>query len=181
MSETVSKLLLAATYAAEKHRDQRRKDAVAAPYINHPLAVASVLASDGGVTDVNLLMAALLHDTVEDTSTSSDELTESFGSDVSYLVGEVTDDKSLPKAERKQLQIDNSPGKSERAKQLKIADKICNLRDINASSPSSWGTDRKVEYLEWAARVVDGCRGVNPKLDKLFDEELIRARTRFQV
>jgi guanosine-3',5'-bis(diphosphate) 3'-pyrophosphohydrolase len=181
MSDSVSKLLLAASYAAQQHRDQRRKNDVAAPYINHPLSVASLLANEGGVVDVDLLIAALLHDTVEDTSTSNAELTELFGSEVSYLVSEVTDDKSLPKAQRKQLQIDQSPGKSERARQLKIADKICNVRDINASSPASWGIDRKVEYLDWAARVVDGCRGVNQKLDQLFDQELIQARTRLQA
>lgn len=180
MSENASKLLLAARYAAEQHRDQRRKNAVAAPYINHPIAVASLLAGEGGVTDVDLLVAALLHDTVEDTSSSNDELADLFGSEVSYLVSEVTDDKSLPKAQRKQLQVDQSPAKSERAKQLKIADKICNIRDIDASSPTDWETARKVEYLDWAARVVNGCRGVNQKLDQVFDEEIVRARSRLQ-
>ncbi|MDP6717678.1 MAG: HD domain-containing protein, partial [Pirellulaceae bacterium] len=120
MSNELSHLLLAATFAADKHRDQRRKNADASPYVNHPLAVATVLAIDGGVTDVDLLTAALLHDTVEDTATSNDEIVELFDSEVSDLVNEVTDDKTLPKQRRKQLQIENAPHKSDRAKQLKI-------------------------------------------------------------
>lgn len=181
MSNIASKILRAASYAAQQHRDQRRKDSVAAPYINHPLAVANLLANEADVTDVELLMAALLHDTIEDTKTSQEDLTELFGSAVSDLVGEVTDDKSLPKATRKQLQIDQSPGKSDRAKQLKIADKICNLRDIDASSPKSWGLDRKLAYLDWAAQVAAGCRGTNQKLDQLFDQTLDQARARLRA
>ena len=181
MSNDISRLLLAATFAADKHRDQRRKNADASPYINHPLAVATVLANDGGVTDVELLTAALLHDTVEDTSTSHDEITELFGNEVSDLVSEVTDDKSLPKERRKQLQIENAPHKSDRAKQLKVADKICNVRDIDATSPANWDADRKAQYLDWAVRVIDGCRGVNQTLDQLFDQAITEARDRLNA
>ncbi|MDP6467813.1 MAG: HD domain-containing protein [Pirellulaceae bacterium] len=178
MSNELSHLLLAATFAADKHRDQRRKNADASPYVNHPLAVATVLAIDGGVTDVDLLTAALLHDTVEDTATSNDEIVELFDSEVSDLVNEVTDDKTLPKQRRKQLQIENAPHKSDRAKQLKIADKICNVRDIDVASPANWDADRKVQYLDWAVSVIDGCRGVNQTLDELFDQTITEARDR---
>lgn len=181
MSNDLSRLLLAANFAADKHRDQRRKDAEASPYINHPLAVATVLAVEGGVTDIDLLAAALLHDTVEDTATSADAIEGSFGCEVSVLVNEVTDDKSLSKHDCKQLQVDNAPRKSDRAKQLKIADKICNIRDIDTTSPANWDVDRKIEYLDWAVRVVKGCRGVNPALDKLFDQAENEARNRFTV
>ena len=122
------------------------------------------------------MTAALLHHTVEDTVTSHDEITELFGKEVSDLVAEVTDDKSLPKQRRKQLQIENAPQKSDRAKQLKIADKICNVRDIDTTSPANWDADRKDQYLDWAVRVVDGCRGVNETLDQLFDQAITEAR-----
>lgn len=173
-------ILSAANYAAVKHRDQRRKDRQASPYINHPLAVAELLASEGNVSDADLLAAALLHDTVEDTDTSIDELTDRFGSAVALLVAEVTDDKSLSTAARKQLQIEKASGKSDRAKQLKIADKICNIRDIDAESPANWNMARKSEYLDWAVRVIAGCRGVNPFLDRMFDAEIVRAQSRLQ-
>jgi len=171
-------LLQVARFAADRHRDQRRKDAVAAPYINHPLAVAELLAVDGGVVDIRLLAAALLHDTVEDTDTRLDEISQQFGAEVGELVAEVTDDKRLPKSRRKELQIETAPYKSERAKQLKIADKICNIRDIDADSPVGWNLERKAQYLQWAVRVVDGCRGVNPDLDQLFEETIAKARQR---
>ena len=178
MSDTLNRLLQASAFAAEKHRDQRRKDIQQAPYINHPIAVAELLANTGNVGDVELLMAAVLHDTVEDTATSFDELTAAFGQSVSDLVGEVTDDKLQPKERRKQLQIDNAPRKSDRAKQLKIADKICNIRDIDNDSPVNWDGERKLEYLVWAVNVVEGCRGVNAALDALFDTEIANARRR---
>ena len=169
-------LLKAATFAAQKHRHQRRKDVEASPYINHPLGVASVLAVEAGVTDEVLLVAALLHDTVEDTETSFQELEEKFGARVRTLVEEVTDDKSLPKTERKQLQVDLASRSSGEAKQLKIADKICNIRDIATSPPARWSLERKAEYLEWTRRVVEGCRGINSRLDALYDATVLMAQ-----
>jgi GTP diphosphokinase / guanosine-3',5'-bis(diphosphate) 3'-diphosphatase len=178
MESDLKRLLCAASFAADKHSAQRRKDVGASPYINHPLAVAALLATEGGVVDADLLVAALLHDTVEDTDTSTAELLQRFGTTVCNLVAEVTDDKSLPKARRKELQIDHAPHKSTAAKQLKIADKICNIRDLNANSPTGWSLERKVEYVDWAERVVAGCRGVNPVLDRLFDATVAEARCR---
>lgn len=169
-------LLRAATFAADKHRHQRRKDAAASPYINHPLAVACLLALEAEVRDEALLSAALLHDTVEDTETTPEELEEVFGATVRGLVEEVTDDKSLPKNERKALQIDHAPHASLAAKQLKIADKICNVRDIADSPPADWSQARKTEYLSWTEEVVMGCRGVNAALDAAYDQAIARAR-----
>jgi guanosine-3',5'-bis(diphosphate) 3'-pyrophosphohydrolase len=174
-------LLKAALFAAKKHRLQRRRDVDASPYINHPLAVATLLAADGAVSDQELLIAALLHDTIEDTGTSPEEIKEAFGEAVLQLVAEVTDDKSLPKSERKQLQFDHAATLSGRARELKIADKICNVRDIGPDSPVGWDVQRKVEYLNWAARVVEQCRGVNCRLEVLFDEALIDARARISA
>ena len=162
-------IVKAAQFAAEKHKNQRRKDADASPYINHPLALASVLAVEGGVETSEVICAALLHDTIEDTETTADELTSIFGSKVTGIVLEVTDDKSLEKALRKEEQVRHAPHISPEAKLVKLADKICNLRDILASPPADWSADRKHEYFEWAARVVAGLRGVHPTLEAVFD------------
>ena len=174
-------LLRAATFAAEKHRHQRRKDAEASPYINHPLAIASVLAVEAGVRDEALLVAALLHDTVEDTETTFSELEAAFGSTVRRLVEEVTDDKLLPKEMRKALQVEHAPHTSASAKQLKIADKICNIRDITESPPSGWSEERKVKYLTWTEHVVAGCRGINPTLDRAYDATMQAARKQLRL
>ena len=168
----------AASFAAMRHRDQRRKDAEKSPYINHPIQVASLLASAGNVEDEDILIAAMLHDTIEDTQTSAEEIESDFGANVVKLVLEVTDDKSLEKVERKRLQVELAPKKSAGAKQIKIADKICNVRDITSSSPIGWPKARKSEYLDWAERVIAGCRGVNVLLDAQFDLELDAARNR---
>lgn len=169
-------LLQAAAFAARKHRRQLRKDSEGMPYINHPIAVAQVLASEAGITDEELLVAALLHDTVEDTNTTLDEIQETFGPVVCSLVAEVTDDRTLEKAERKQRQVDKAPHASPRAKQLKIADKICNLRDIATAPPGNWELRHKLGYLEWSRRVVEGCRGVSPALETLYDSAFEDAR-----
>jgi len=170
MSKTVVDLARALDFAARKHRDQRRKGAASEPYINHPAEVARLVAEATAGVDPVLVIAALLHDTIEDTETTMDELAREFGPEVASLVAEVTDDKSLPKAERKQLQVKNAPHKSPRAKLIKVADKTSNLRSIVASPPADWSLQRKREYFDWAAKVVAGCRGINPTLESWFDE-----------
>jgi guanosine-3',5'-bis(diphosphate) 3'-pyrophosphohydrolase len=172
-ADPVSRILSAATFAAERHRDQRRKGKDASPYINHPLALANLLAGCGE-RDPVLLMAALLHDTVEDTATSFADIEHSFGREVADIVREVTDDKALPKAERKRLQIEHAAHLSRRAKLVKLADKICNLHDIIVSPPTDWSAQRKREYFDWAKAVVDPMRGVHPHLEALFDREYAR-------
>jgi guanosine-3',5'-bis(diphosphate) 3'-pyrophosphohydrolase len=162
-------VLKAAAFASEKHSRQRRKDADASPYINHPLALANILANEGGVTDVSVLAAALLHDTVEDTETTIEELVALFGREIAGIVAEVTDDKSLPKEERKRLQVVKSASKSDGAKLVKLADKISNLRDIASSPPADWPQERRQAYFDWAAEVIEGARGVSPALERAFD------------
>jgi guanosine-3',5'-bis(diphosphate) 3'-pyrophosphohydrolase len=162
-------LLQAVAFAADKHRNQRRKDAEASPYINHPIALAHVLANEGGVQDVTVLCAAVLHDTIEDTETTADELRALFGEQVASVVLEVTDDKSLEKSVRKQKQIEHAPHISPQAQLVKLADKISNLRDILASPPADWSPERKQAYFDWAAKVVAGLRGVHPGLESVFD------------
>lgn len=167
-------VLKALAFAAHKHRDQRRKDPRASPYINHPIALANVLMNEAGVRDTKVICAALLHDTVEDTQTTPEELEEHFGRAVRDIVLEVTDDKNLPKAERKRLQIVKAKGLSRRAKLVKLADKICNLRDIAESPPADWDLKRQQEYYDWAKRVIDRLRGAHPRLEAAFDAAYAR-------
>lgn len=166
----MNKLVAAIAFAADKHRSQRRKDHESSPYINHPIALANLLANEGGVEDERVLLAAVLHDTIEDTETTEQELVRLFGKEVADIVMEVTDDKALPKAERKRLQVEHAAHISRRAKLVKLADKICNLRDIAKSPPVGWSLERKREYFDWAKAVVNQLRGVHPGLEKLFDE-----------
>src|SRR5689334_1699528 len=147
MKGELALLLEALAFAAHKHRDQRRKDPEASPYINHPIALANVLVREGGIDDVEVLCAALLHDTVEDTATTPEELQEHFGSRIAGIVAEVTDDKALPRAERKRLQVEHAAALSPEAKLVKLADKICNLRDVAQRAPASWDLARRREYF----------------------------------
>jgi guanosine-3',5'-bis(diphosphate) 3'-pyrophosphohydrolase len=172
----VALLLEALEFSAERHRNQRRKGRGASPYINHAIEVATVLATLGGVTDVTTLMGAVLHDTLEDTQTSPAELEARFGPAVRRVVEEVTDDKRLPKELRKQLQVERAPGASERAKLIKLADKICNARDMTRDPPAGWPIERRREYLDWTERVVAGCRGSNAALEDYFDRVLEHGR-----
>jgi guanosine-3',5'-bis(diphosphate) 3'-pyrophosphohydrolase len=162
-------VLRASAFAAHKHRNQRRKDVDASPYINHPLTLANVLANEGGVADAVTLCAALLHDTVEDTDTTAEELQREFGSEICGVVLEVTDDRTLAKADRKRLQIEHAAVISDRAKLVKLADKISNLRDVATSPPAGWPLERRREYFDWAKAVVDRLRGVHPGLEAAFD------------
>lgn len=171
-------VLDAAHFAAHRHRNQRRKGAEASPYINHPLALARALAS-AGITETTVLCAALLHDTVEDTETSFAELEERFGQQIASVVKEVTDDKSLGKPERKRLQVEKASLKSREAKLVKLADKISNLRDILNDPPVNWPNERRAEYFEWAARVVQGMRGTSAVLEAEFDELLAAGRQKY--
>jgi guanosine-3',5'-bis(diphosphate) 3'-pyrophosphohydrolase len=157
-------------FAAIKHRDQRRLDKEETPYINHPIGVASILANEAGVSDINVLMAAVLHDTVEDTDTTFLEIEENFGPLIRRIVEEVTDDKSLPKSERKRLQIEHAKDSSHEAKLVKLADKIYNLRDLLKCPPASWTPERVAEYFIWAKKVTDNLKGSNDTLEKSLDK-----------
>ena len=167
-------LVDAIAFAADKHRRQRRKDAEASPYINHPIALARVLSVEAGLSDPILLAAAVLHDTLEDTETTFEELRERFGAKAASVVLEVSDDKALPKEERKRLQIEHAAVISRRAKLVKLADKICNVRDVVSSPPHGWPLERRREYFDWAKAVVDRMRGTQRKLERLFDQAYAR-------
>ena len=171
----------ALAFAAYKHRDHRRKNAAASPYINHPIALAHVLVSEGGITDTAVLCAAILHDTVEDTQTTFPELERRFGNMIAGIVREVTDDKNQTKVRRKQLQVEHAPTLSHGAKLVKLADKICNLRDVADDPPATWPRERRVEYFEWAKRVIDGLRGAHPALEAVFDNVYRRGLSRVDV
>jgi len=160
----------AVDFAARKHSDQRRKGKAKEPYINHLTEVACLVAEATAGRDVVAVLGAILHDTIEDTNTTAAELAATFGDEVANLVAEVTDDKRLPKHERKLLQIQNAARKSDRARLIKIADKTSNLRSIIESPPQDWDGGRRRQYFEWAAKVVQECRGASPWLEARFDE-----------
>lgn len=168
MNEGVIDLMRALDFAARRHAAQRRKGAAAEPYINHLTEVARLVAEATDGDDWRLVVAALLHDTIEDTGATREELEQKFGTEVADLVAEVTDDKKLRKEIRKLIQAETAPHKSRRAQIIKIADKISNLRSITLSPPLDWGAKRKLEYFEWAKKVVDGCRGANERLEAQF-------------
>ena len=163
-------LFRALSFAANKHKHQRRRDADASPYINHPISLAAILCNEAHVTDVETLCGALLHDTVEDTETTAEELEQAFGESICAIVMEVTDDKSLSKAERKQAQIDHAANISEKSKLVKLADKISNLRDVLHNPPPDWNLERRQQYFDWAQCVIEQVRGTHPTLEALFDE-----------
>src|SRR5688572_8098705 len=172
----IAKFIKAASFSVEKHRYQKRKGDDAEPYINHPLEVARLLVNVGKIEDIDVLTVAVLHDTIEDTDTTKEEITELFGEKVCKIVLEVTDDKSLPKAERKQKQIEHAPHLSDGAKQIKLGDKISNITDVMNDPPAGWSNERRLEYIEWGEKVVAGLRGANPALEHHFDELAKKAK-----
>ena len=165
------KVFEALAFAAHKHRDQRRKDEGASPYINHPIALANILVNEGGVTDHVVLCAAILHDTIEDTETTYDELLATFGREIADVVAEVTDDTTLLREERKRRQVTSAPTKSYEAKLCKLADKICNLRDLR-DCPPDWSAERIDNYHRFARDVYRGLKGAHAALDNQMDQLL---------
>ena len=172
----IPKILDAASFAAERHAGQKRKGRDGQPYINHLLEVADLLATVGRIEDEEILAAGLLHDTVEDSHATLGELSEKFGRRVAGFVEELTDDMSLPKPERKRKQVEHAPHMSPEAKQIKIADKISNIRDVIENPPEGWSTERRREYIEWGEEVVEGLRGTNKELEAFFDSLVERAK-----
>lgn len=173
---TSNLVLKAAHFAALKHRDQRRKDAESSPYVIHPISVALAVSDIGGIDDPEILAAALLHDTLEDTNTTVSELEENFGSTVRKYVEEVTDDKSLPKQERKQKQIEHAAKLSKGAALIKLGDKISNVTDVTHSPPSNWDAERRKQYFDWAEAVIKSCPKVNEPLEKHFSKVVEQGR-----
>ncbi len=171
----IARLLAAVHFAADQHRDHRRKGSIAAPYINHPIQVAQQLAAAGCQGDVDLLMAAVLHDVIEDTETTPAQLEERFGKSVTSIVLEVTDDKDLPEQERKLVTVSTVAAKSRQAQLLKLSDLTANTRDV-VEHPPNWSRERKVRYFDWAENVVNQLRGMHPELEDQFDEVLQRGR-----
>ena len=163
-------------FAAWKHEGQMRKGEGRTPYIHHPIEVTAILAEIGEIEDLDVLQAALLHDTIEDTQTSHSELDAAFGPRVSAIVLEVSDDRALARSARKALQVKHAPHLSKGAQALKLADKISNVFDVSFSKPVDWAPKRQLEYFDWASRVVEGLRGCNSALEALFDKQLAESR-----
>ena len=169
-------LLRAVDFAARKHRNQRRKDDNASPYINHPVSVSLLIADIGRVKDPEILAAAILHDTLEDTDTTPEELEQSFGRRIRKIVEEVTDDKSLPKAQRKRCQVEHASHLSPDAVLVKLADKISNVLDVTYVPPPHWSVQRRRQYLDWAEEVIGKCHKGNKALEKLFERVVDEGR-----
>jgi len=185
--EGVPLIIKALEFAAHRHRDQTRKGRVKTPYISHPIQVAGLLVNKAGEKDPVLISSAFLHDVIEDTVSTEEEklelinnIRETFGEEVLSVTMEVTDDKSLDIKERKRKQVEHAPLMSDRARKLKIADKIMNLRDLSSNPPEGWSYQRILEYHDWAEAVVAGLRGVNIKLESLFDETLKAGRLKYK-
>lgn len=174
--ESTGLFLKAIHFSANKHRDQRRKDELRSPYINHPIDVTRRLWEIGEVRDPATLISAVLHDTLEDTQTTHHEISSLFGEEVLSIVLEVTDDKSLPKQQRKRLQIEHAPHISHKAKLIKLADKSCNLYDLIYSPPRQWTFERRQRYLLWTEQVVAGLRCTNSALEQVYDEILTNGK-----
>lgn len=170
----INLLVKALQFAEHKHRFQQRKDPTHAPYIKHLIDVLSILANEANISDINVLCAGLLHDTIEDTDTTAEEIRIIFGDVIMNLVLELTDDKSLPKQTRKELQVAHAGQASYNAKLVKLADKIANLRDMKINAPENWEQSRVDEYFTWSKRVVDQLRGTHDGLEKLFDSAFTR-------
>ena len=166
----LSLLLKAFKFAADKHQHQRRKNKAASPYINHLIEVAGLLWEIGNIRDLDTIVAGILHDTIEDTDASPTELEAEFGAKIRRIVEEMTDDKRLPKDVRKQLQIEHAGEASWEARQIKLADKICNVKDLIDAPPTDWSLQRRINYVDWAEQVIQGIRGTNALLEQEFDE-----------
>jgi guanosine-3',5'-bis(diphosphate) 3'-pyrophosphohydrolase len=167
----------AADFAARRHTGQQRKGRGNEPYVNHLAEVANLLSTASDATDTELVAAGWLHDTIEDTATTREELAQKFGERVATLVVEVTDDMTLPKQERRHKQVVDAPWKSPEAKLIKIADKISNIRARIVPQPNQAERNDLIDYVAWAEKVVAGCRGVNAVLDRMFDETAKLARS----
>jgi guanosine-3',5'-bis(diphosphate) 3'-pyrophosphohydrolase len=167
----------AAEFAARRHSGKARKGRGNEPYVNHLAEVANLLATVADGADTELVAAGWLHDTIEDTETTREELAQKFGNRVADLVDEVTDDMSLPKDRRRQKQIEDAPHKSPGAKLIKIADKVSNVRARIVPRPSAQEREDLIDYVNWAEKVVAGCRGANAALDRIFDDTVKLARS----
>ena len=171
----LDKILDAAIFAAEKHQGHVRKNAAHSPYITHPLLVAQAINQIGGIKALDVLVAAILHDTIEDTPTTEAEIADRYGEDVLSIVLEVTDDKSLERMTRKRLQVEHAPMLSFEARLIKLGDKLVNCQDILNYPPEDWAMERRQNYIQWGADVIHQIRGTNPALEAAFDQVLRRA------
>jgi (p)ppGpp synthase/HD superfamily hydrolase len=166
----LTRIMQAADEAARWHVDQRRKGQAAEPYINHLLEVACLVTTATEGREPDVVIAALLHDSVEDQGIAIEQIASAYGRKVADIVSEVTDDKSLPKAERKRLQVETAAHKSREARLIKLADKTSNVRAIANSPPPDWPVERRLDYVRWAGEVVARIRGTSPWLEQQFDE-----------
>jgi guanosine-3',5'-bis(diphosphate) 3'-pyrophosphohydrolase len=180
ISDTTGLFFSALSFAAGKHSGQLRKGGAGTPYINHLISVADLLWNTGGIRDADTIIAGILHDTLEDTETSEEEIGTRFGIHTAQIVHEVTDNMLLTTVERRQYQVEHASSLSPEARLVKIADKISNIVDIIDNPPTGWSDTDRIAYVRWGKDVIDRIRGTNSELETAFDnvyDEVIRTLT----
>ncbi|KAI6203563.1 hypothetical protein M3Y94_00571700 [Aphelenchoides besseyi] len=173
-TDDLALVLKAADFAARRHRQQKRKDLKQTPYINHPVGVAHILTDIGDVKDTVTLVAALLHDTVEDTKTTIEEIEWEFGTEVRSIVAELTEDKTLPREQRKKIAVDKADQLSSKARVIQLADKLYNLRDLERAIPIGWSKGHVREYVDWSRELVQKIRNTNEAIEAELDDTINR-------
>jgi guanosine-3',5'-bis(diphosphate) 3'-pyrophosphohydrolase len=174
--DSLKQIFDALQFSADKHRKLKRKNKHATPYINHPIDVARILVTVGGVNDTDIICAALLHDTIEDTQTTEKEIEDIFGTKVKDYVVELTDNMELSADRRKEMQAKSFPHKSTGAKLIKLCDKISNVSDVIHDPPVFWTHSRRLRYLDSAEQLLDAIRGTNENLERKLDEIIAEGR-----
>lgn len=163
-------VLEAVGFAAEGHNGQLRENPEKTPYIIHPIRVTEHLMTIANVHERDILVAALLHDTVEDTKITFADIQKSFGTTAEGYVRELTDNMSLPQEERMKLQIETAPKKSLAAAQIKLADKYDNLKSLQSNPPATWDQKKIDEYFLSAKKVTSSLPAANVPLKKAVDD-----------
>jgi (p)ppGpp synthase/HD superfamily hydrolase len=160
----IEKLFEALEYASKLHKDQRRKGNGGSPYVNHLIEVASLLSRVAEVTDHEVIIAAILHDVLEDTEAREGDIFDRFGGTVLAYVKHVTDDKLLSLEKRRIAQLKSIENSSSQIQLIKLADHCSNI----ASLPPSWDRARLESYISWSHSIAVHCYSASEELAKVY-------------
>jgi len=159
-------VLGAAIFATEKHKSQVRSNEKKTPYIIHPIEVADLVMKIGHVYDKDVLITALLHDVMDDTQTTYEQITSLYGTKVSSYLEEMTSKQGLSLKEQKKQQIMQAFRQNPSVAIIKLSDKLSNLKTLATSPPPSWSRDRIDQYFQWAQTVIENLPESNQLLKK---------------